>query len=128
MDLATLRARLPGMTRGVFGERVTVRPIKAGKMGAAADSTRPPMVGLDARFDMAPDLEQIGGGRERPEAARISADHSSASFDLAALPWVPEQGDHVERVDPVTGEFETYRIDSTSRPIPGVLLCLLSRL
>lgn len=128
MDLATLRARLPGMTRSVFGERLTVRKMKVGKMGAGADPSQAPMAGLAGRFDMAPDLEQIGGGRERPEAARLSADHSSASFALADLAWSPEQGDELDRVHPVTGAAETYRIDSTSTPIPGVLLCLLSRI
>ncbi len=128
MDLATLRARLPGMTRGVFGERVTLRPMKAGKMASGPDPDRQPIVDIAARMDMAPDIEQMGGGRERPEISRVSTLHASASFDRAALAWLPQEGDQLDRIHPVSGAAETYLIIYTAEPIPGVWLAYLSRL
>lgn len=128
MDIATLRGRLPGMTRAAFGERFTLLPKKAGKMASGPDPDRVTLTDVAGRFDMSPDLEQMGGGRERPDVARVASDHASASFDLAALAWVPRQDDEIERVNPVTSALERYRVSHTSTPIPGVLLAFLSRL
>lgn len=128
MDLATLRARLPGMTRGVFGERVTLRPIKVGKMASGPDPDRQPQLNVAARMDAAPDIDQLGGGRERPEFARVAVSHVSASFDRATLAWLPQQGDELDRIHPVSGILERYRINDTAEPIPGVWLVYLTRL
>lgn len=129
MDLDGIRSRLPSMTREVFGDATTVIPMAEGKMSAAvADLTREVQVGVKGRFDFAPDIEQMGGGRERPEAAHVMSSHVSVSFAVDELVFLPRQGDHIVRVDPQTGTTERYRVDRAYQPVTGVLLCFLSRL
>lgn len=129
MDLDGIRARLPSMTREIFGDAVTVLPMAEGKMSAAvADLTREIQAGVKGRFDFSPDIEQMGGGRERPEAAHVISSHTSVSFAVADLVSLPRQGDHILRVDPHTATTERYRVDRAYQPVTGVLLCFLSRL
>lgn len=127
MDLATLRTRLPAMTRAALGERVCVVPMVEGKLAAIADAERATQVSVPARFDFAPDVEQLGGGRDVPERARVVSPHASVSFALSDLQWLPGQGDQVERLHPLTGAVERYRIERTLEPQPAVLLAMISR-
>jgi hypothetical protein len=134
MDLETLRRELPSMTRARFGETVTVTPMVQGKMAMVADTTRAVLADVPCRFDLAPELEQVGGGRERPEAVQAISPHASVSFALADLmakaavaDW-PRDGDHVTRVHPLTGVSELYQITSSLEPQPAVILYVLSRI
>tara|TARA_R110002020_G_scaffold467027_4_gene690206 strand:+ start:21641 stop:22024 length:384 start_codon:yes stop_codon:yes gene_type:complete len=127
MDLDTVRAGLPSMTRQGFGENANILPMREGKMaGAGADPTREVQEGLRGRFDFAPELEQMGGGRSsETNRANVISPHASVSFALADLAWVPKQGDHVERQ---TAAPELYRIDRILDPLPAVVLCAISRI
>lgn len=127
MDLETVRASLPLLTRAALGEKVRLFPMKEGKMAAVEDPGRPVLEDIDARFDTAPEIEQIGGGRDAPERARAISAHASVSFALASLAWFPKAGDQVERVHPVTLATERYRIGRTLEPLPSVVLCIISR-
>lgn len=127
MDLDTVRASLPSMTRAVFGEKVTLIAMTEGKMSAVADATRPVLEYVVGRFDFAPELEQIGGGRDVPERARAVSPHGSISFAKTDLAWLPTQGDRVQRLNAEALQAETYRIDRTLEPSAGVILCMLSR-
>lgn len=127
MDLATLRSRLPAMTRAALGERVSILPMTEGKLASVPDAMRAVQADVPARFDLAPDVEQLGGGRDVPERARVISPHASVSFALSDLQWLPGQGDHVERSHPVTAAIERYRIDRTLEPQPAVLLAMISR-
>lgn len=129
MDLDSIRAHLPSMTRAVFGEEVTILPMTEGKMSAAvADPTRKAQTGLQGRFDFAPEIEQLGGGRERPEGGQTVSPHASISFAVADLSLPPRQGDRILRTNPQTATVERYRVDRTYPLVAGVLLCFLSRL
>lgn len=129
MDLASIRARLPSMTRAAFGAAVTIYPMRSGKLGAASlDPNRSAQVGVMGRFDIAPELEQIGGGRERPQVSRAMTDHVTISFALSDLLWPPRQSDEIERLAAGSDAPERYRIDRTAASLPGIILCYLSRL
>lgn len=127
MDLETVRAGLPSMTRQVFGEDAIIVPMREGKMAGSVDPGR---VAQDVRgrFDFAPELEQMGGGRSsESNRANVISPHASVSFALGDLAWVPRAGDQVERQHPVTSEMERYRIDRILVPLPAVVLCVISR-
>lgn len=125
MDLESVRGFLPSMTRERMGEPITLTPMAEGKMGSKADPDRAPQI-LQGRMDAAPQIEQLGGGRERPSLANFVSDHRTVSFALADLAWRPRTGDQVTRMHPITGVLETYRIDRAYEPYPGALLCDLS--
>lgn len=129
MDLETVRANLPSMTRTVLGETVSIFPKVEGKMaGETADPSREAQLDRPGRFDLAPDIEQLGGGRDVPERARGISPHASVSFALADITWLPKTGDHIGRVHPHTAAAELYRIDRVLEPLPASILCTLSRL
>lgn len=127
MDLESVRGFLPSMTRERMGEPITLTPMAEGKMGSKTDPVRVPQV-LQGRMDAAPQIEQLGGGRERPSLANFVSDHRTVSFALAEITWRPRTGDQVTRIHPVTGALETYRIDRVYEPYPGALVCDLSRI
>lgn len=126
MDLETVRAGLPSMTRQGFGENANILPMREGKMASAgADPEREVQEDVRGRFDFAPELEQMGGGRSsETNRANVISPHASVSFALADLVWVPKQGDQVERQ---TVPPELYRIDRILEPLPAVVLCVISR-
>jgi hypothetical protein len=126
MDLETVRAGLPSMTRQGFGENANILPMREGKMaGAGADPERE-VQEVRGRFDFAPELEQMGGGRSsETNRANVISPHASVSFALADLTWIPKQGDRVERQ---TATPELYRIDRILEPLPAVVLCVVSRI
>jgi hypothetical protein len=129
MDLATIRAQLPAMTRAALGEPFDIYPMQEGKMGpAVADTSRLLLEGVMGRFDQAPEIEQIGGGRDVPERSRGLSPHASVSFAVSALEWLPKSGDQVTRLDSSRALVMRYRIDRVLEPSPGVVLCHLSRL
>jgi hypothetical protein len=129
MDLETVRSDLPSLTRQQLGEKTTIHPMREGKMGASADPDLEPQVDVNGRFDFAPDLEQIGGGRTTEgNRAKVISPHASVSYALADLAWVPQQGNHIERRHPVSGELERYRVDRLLEPLPAVVLCVVSRI
>lgn len=129
MDLETVRASLPSLTRAVFGVAVSILPKVEGKMGPATeDPGREVQLNRPGRFDLAPDIEQLGGGRDVPDRGRGLSAHASVSFALADILWVPKTGDQVERIHPHSGVVETYRIDRVLEPLPASVLCLLSRI
>jgi hypothetical protein len=129
MDVATIRAQLPAMTRAALGEPFDVFPMQEAKMGpAVADTSRMVLEGVMGRFDAAPDLEQIGGGRDVPERARGVSPHSSVSFAVSALEWIPKTGDQVARLDTKRALVIRYRVDRVLEPRPDVVLCHLSRI
>lgn len=130
MDLETVRAGLPTMTRQVFGEKANILPMREGKMaGASPDPERDAQEGVPGRFDFAPELEQMGGGRSsETNRVNIISPHASVSFALGDLSWIPEAGDQVERQNPTTAEDERYRIDRLLEPLPAVVLCVISRI
>ena len=127
MDLETVRAGLPSMTRQGFGENANILPIREGKMaGAGADPEREVQEDVRGRFDFAPELEQMGGGRSSDtNRANVISPHASVSFALTDLTWVPKQGDHVQRQTAIP---ELYRIDRILEPLPAVVLCVISRI
>lgn len=127
MDLESVRGFLPSMTRERMGEPITLTPMAEGKMGSKTDPVRAPQI-LQGRIDAAPQIEQLGGGRERPSLANFVSDHRTVSFALAEITWRPRTGDQVTRTHPVTGALETYRIDRVFEPYPGALVCDLSRI
>ncbi|WP_281978809.1 hypothetical protein [Pseudorhizobium flavum] len=129
MDFDTARTALAGLTRERFGERITITPLtKGGKMSAGAvDAKRPIMTDVPARFDIGIELEQVGGGRERPEAAQAMGETASISVERAVLAWPLEQGDRVIRTDPITGAIEEYRISRFGDAYFAVVLAYLSR-
>ena len=129
MDLATLREQLPAMTRAALGEPFDIFPMQEAKMGPAiADPSRVLLQGVSGRFDQAPEIEQVGGGRDVPERARGVSPHASVSFAKSALLWIPKLGDQVVRFDRLLGSFVRYRIDRVLEPRPDVVLCHLSRI
>lgn len=127
MDLETVRAGLPSMTRQGFGESTKILPMREGKMaGAGADPEREVQEDMWGRFDFAPELEQMGGGRSsETNRANVISPHASVSFALSDLAWIPRRGDHVERQ---TAEPEMYRVDRILKPLPAVVLCAISRI
>ncbi|TRL35498.1 hypothetical protein [Rhizobium straminoryzae] len=128
MDLDAIRSSLPSMTREALGEHVTIHPMQEGKMGAAADPGRTILTGFRGRFDISPEIEQMGGGRERPQAARIVSAHATISFALSDLDNVPRTGDVIIRAHPQTGTPERYRIHGDQPAVGGVVLFQLSRI
>lgn len=129
MDLATIRAQLPAMTRAALGEPFDLFPMQEAKMGPAIpDVSRAVLEGVMGRFDAAPELEQVGGGRDVPERARAISPHASVSFAVSALAWLPKNGDQVSRTDTKRGAVTRYRIDRVLEPRPDVVLCHLSRI
>lgn len=86
------------------------------------------MVDIPARFDIGIELEQVGGGRERPEAAHAMGETASVSIERALLAWKLEQGDQITRTDPVTGKVEQYRISRFGEAYFAVVLAYLSRI
>lgn len=127
MDLETVRAGLPSLTRQAFGENANILPMREGKMaGASADPERAVQADVRGRFDFAPELEQMGGGRSsETNRANVISPHASVSFARNDLTWVPKQGDQVERQ---TAAPERYRIDRILEPLPAVVLCVISRI
>lgn len=129
MDLESVRSFLPSMTRERVGELVVIRPMREGKMGAAvADPERAVQLDVPGRMDFSPDIEQLGGGRERPQAARVVSAHASISFAISDLSLIPRSGDMIERSNPQTGTIERYRIHGDMHPVGGAMLFLLSRI
>lgn len=129
MDLEAVRASLPSMTRQAFGDPTTIRPMREGKMaGGIPDQARAVQEDVPGRFDFAPELEQMGGGRDDKNRAKVISPHASVSFALGDLTWVPRAGDHTERRHPVTDQDEAYRIDRVLEPLPAVVFCALSRI
>lgn len=124
MDLETIRRELPGLMRGLAGELVTLRPMRSGKMKAAADDSRPVLSDVPARVDVWPELVQLGGGRERPSVTLAQGEYATASIERAALAWEPEQGDLLERV-PAKGET-LFRVSRTGDAGEGRILLYLS--
>ncbi|WP_137136560.1 hypothetical protein [Rhizobium sp. FKY42] len=127
MDLESVRGFLPSMTRERMGEEVTLTAMKEGKMGMRPDPDRAPQT-LKGRMDAEPQLEQLGGGRERPGHAKFMSDHRTVSFAQADLIWPPDTGCHLTRTHPITKAVEHYRIDRTYEPYPGNVVCDLSRI
>ena len=93
MDLEAIRNHLPGLVREAFGERVSLCPMRSGEMRATEDTSRGRQVDVAARFDILPALEQLGGGRERPGLAWAAGEVATATFETAALTWIPGEGD-----------------------------------
>jgi len=126
MDIAAARAALPGIVRGAFGERVTLRPMRAGKMKQGPDETRAVLLDVLARVDVWPDLVQLGGGREKPTVTMAQGEQATASIERAAITWPDgvEQGDLLAR-DPGKGGG-LYRITRTGEGGEGRILLYLS--
>ena len=128
MDLATARAALPGMTREKFGELVVIRPMKQGDMAMTVDPDRDVMEDVPARFDLVPALEQVGGGRERPEIVQAMGETATLTIERAKLLFELKQGDQIDRIDPVTGQLESYRIVRFGKAYWAIVLVYLSRI
>lgn len=96
------------MTRQMFGELVSVRPMRQGEMKAVSDPDRTVMLDLPIYFDAAPDVEQLGGGRERASAAYAAGVSHSASVETGALAYPPRDGDILVRAAAKGGK--QYRI------------------
>lgn len=124
MDLAATRAALPGLVRSAFGERVSIRPMRSGEMRAVADEGRVVLEDVPARVDVWPELEQVGGGRERPTVAMAQGEHATASIERTALAYEPRPGDHLVR--PPAKGGGVYRISRCGEGGEGRLLIYLS--
>lgn len=125
MDFAEARARLPSMTRQVFGEPVTITPMTLGRMKGGLDGTRTAQSGVAGKFDFDPDELSLGGGRSTTERAKIGGESATVSFDRAALAWHPVSGDRVSRV--VDGVTEVYEVMRPGRDGSTVVIFWLSR-
>lgn len=125
MDLAAARAMLPGLVRGAFGELVTIYPYRDGEMDQVADETRAVLGGIAARVDVWPELEQLGGGRERPSVTLAQGEHATASIETVLLTEKVIVGDRLRR-DPQQGGA-LFRISRISDGGPGRTLLYLSR-
>lgn len=125
MDFAQARARLPSMTRQVFGEPCTLIPMASGRLKSGIDGTRSQQSGVLGRFDFNPEEFSLGGGRSTAERAKIGGESATVSFDRAALAWMPQVGDHVSRVS--QGVTEVYDIVRPGRDGSTVVIFWLSR-
>lgn len=125
MDLETIRRELPGLIRGLAGESVTIIPMREGEMDQVADETRAVLDGIAARVDVWPELEQLGGGRERPSVTLAQGEHATASIETALLTEKVIGGDRLRR-DPQQGGA-LFRISRISDGGPGRTLFYLSR-
>ena len=125
MDFAQARARLPSMTRQVFGEPCTIIPMAAGRLKSGLDGTRSQQSGVLGRFDFDPEEFSLGGGRSTAERAKLGGESATVSFDRAALVWLPHAGDHVSRVS--QGVTEVYEIVRPGRDGSTVVIFWLSR-
>ena len=125
MDFAQARARLPSMTRQVFGEPCTLIPMAAGRLKSGLDGTRSLQSGLLGRFDFDPEEFSLGGGRSTAERAKVGGESATVSFDRAEMAWLPHAGDHVSRVS--QGVTEVYEIVRPGRDSSTVVIFWLSR-
>lgn len=125
MDFAEARARLPSMTRQVFGGPCTIIPMAAGRLKSGLDGTRSQQSGVLGRFDFDPEEFSLGGGRSTAERAKLGGESATVSFDCAALAWLPQAGDHVSRVS--QGVTEVYEIVRPGRDGSTVVIFWLSR-
>lgn len=127
-DFSTTRIALPSLTRALFGENVNFLPMISGKMADGPDPSRSPMLAIRVRFDADFDIEQVGGGREGGSYVKASSETATVSVERHRLPWVPKQGDRLQRMHPVTGTPENYRIQRDAGQHGNVLLFFLSPL
>lgn len=97
MDFAQARARLPSMTRQVFGEPVTIRPMRQGEMRSVVDESRLASVDIMGRFDVATDMESLSERRERWNIAKAASAKHSVSVVTSDLASLPVDGDLLER-------------------------------
>ncbi|MDI6838971.1 MAG: hypothetical protein QMD99_25095 [Rhizobiaceae bacterium] len=125
MDFKTARARLPSMTREVFGEPCTIIPMAEGRLKSGLDGTRTQQSGVAGRFDFNPEEFALGGGRSTAERATVAGESATVSFDRAALAWVPQPPDRVSRVR--DGLTEVYEIVRPGRDGSTVVIFHLSR-
>lgn len=128
MDIAAARSALPGLLRAAFGERVTITPMRDGKMTAVADPSRAVLVDVPARYDLAHDFGKLGGEALRSRPTSVDGEAGSISIEIARLPALPRQGDMVTRINPHSGSKETYRIARMAEAHPGVMLFYLQRI
>ena len=127
MDFHSARAQLPGMTRAMFGELVSVIPMAQGKMAEAPDTDRAVLANVPARFDFVPDAEELGGGRERLQPVSLMGEKYSVSFERKRLPYPLREGDRISRVEKHSGSTEIYRVIRFGRALPAIVLAYLSR-
>lgn len=125
MDFAQARARLPSMTRQVFGEPCTIIPMAAGRLKSGIDATRSQQSGVAGRFDFDPEEFSLGGGRSTAERAKVDGESATVSFDRAVLSSLPKVGDHISRVS--QGVTAVYEIVRPGRDGSTVVIFWLSR-
>jgi hypothetical protein len=97
MDFAQAKARLVRQSRETFGEKVTIRPMKAGELKRVADPDRAVMTDIAARFDYALEPVKLGGSDRTGPLMPISEDNPSFSIPRELLSWDPRSGDVIER-------------------------------
>lgn len=125
MDLETIRRELPGLLRGMAGELVTISPKREGEMEQVPDTARVVLEAIAARVDVWPELEQLGGGRDRPSVTLAQGEHATASIETVLLTEKVLTGDQLRR-DPKEGGA-LFRISRISDGGPGRTLFYLSR-
>lgn len=97
MDFASAKARLVRLSRETFGEKVTIRAMKAGEMKMVADPDRAVMTDIVARFDQQAGPFKLGGSERTGPLMNIAEDNPSFSMPRDALAWAPRKGDVIER-------------------------------
>lgn len=122
MDFGAVRERLPGLTRAVFGEDVSILPRSPGELGERPDVGRVQQDGVRARYDTDPGNEQIGDRREAKNRVFATLARTTFSIDGAAFAWLPREGDVVRRTN-----GDQFRIDEVNGDQPGLVVLYVSK-
>lgn len=122
MDFAQAKARLVRQSRETFGETVTIRPMKAGRLDVVADPDRAVMTNIAARFDQALDPVKLGGSDKFGPLMPVAERNPSFSVPKALLAWMPDKPDHIER-----GNGEVHVIVRADEDGNGVVILYVSR-
>lgn len=122
MDFAQAKARLVRQSRETFGEKVTIRPMKAGRMKAVADPDRAAMNDIAARFDYSLDPTKLGGTDKVGPLLPIAEDNPTFSVPSDLLAWQPGKGDQFDRAN-----GEIYEVVRRGSDGAGVALFFVSK-
>ena len=97
MDFTQAKARLVRQSRETFGEMVTIRPMKAGRLKVVADPDRAAMEDIPARFDLNLDMPKLGGSDRFGPMLPVAESGPTFSMPRAMLVWPPGKGDQIDR-------------------------------
>jgi hypothetical protein len=122
MDFAQAKARLVRQSRETFGEKVTIRPMKAGGLDVVADPNRAAMTEIVARFDYSLDPTKLGGSDKVGPMMMIAEDNPTFTIPRALLAWDPGKHDQIDRAN-----GEIYEIVRPGLDGAGAAIFVVSR-